>query len=125
MNCNNNGGNCCSNGLPTIQQGDTFGIGFQYKEDNEPTALPEGYDLIVGIYSQMNQPLKVGKLSDNTIADNGGGSYTLSVSHAESMTMMGMVRMEITIADSERNVVDHASSTVMLSFEPRNNNDLL
>ena len=124
--------NCCGNGNGAnggsaimIQQGDTFSLVFQYKEDNIAMALPQGYDLIVGIYDQMNRLLKSASVSDGTIIENPNDTYSLPITHEECMKMIGQVTIELTIVDAERNIVDHASDIVMMSLEPRRNNALL
>lgn len=135
-NCNGNGNGTGGNGylsmggLP-IQQGDTFGLKFQYKEDDTPMDLPEGYDMLVAIYDLMSKPIKVGRVSDGSILTNLPAdetetkTYTLPITHTESMTMMGRVEIEVTIYNANKTVVDSARQIVTLTFEPRRNISLL
>ena len=126
-NCNGNHGGANGQGASQlmIQQGDTFSLVFQYKEDNTAMALPEGYDLIVGIYDPMSRPLKTGSVLQGSIVPIQDNKYSLPITHDECMKMIGQVTIELTIADAQRNVVDHASEIVTMSLEPRRNNTLL
>lgn len=108
-----------------IQQGDTFSIVFQYKEEGNAMELPAGYDLIVGIYDSVGELLKSARLSDGSITINKNGTYSMPISHEECMSMIGQVTIELTIADDKRDVVDHASDVVIMTIKPRRNNDLL
>jgi hypothetical protein len=45
------------------------------------------------------------------------------LSREESMMMVGIVQLELTL--TSENIVDHANDIVLISSEPRKNNDLL
>lgn len=124
-NCNGNG-NGTQNAIRVdkpVQQGDSFNLTVQYKEDGTATALPQGYDMIVGFYDSMGRMVKHSSLWDGTIVYNQNNTYTLSVTHEESMMMMGDISLEFTIRDLHN--VDHASDIIVIPFEPRKNNSLI
>lgn len=123
MGCKNNGG-CGCNGM-TIQQGDAFSLVFQYKEKGESTTLPQGYDLIVGIYGMDGTLLKSAKLSDGSITQRQNGTYEMRITHSDSMGMLAQVTMELTIKNADGSIIDHASNVVTINIEPRRNNALI
>jgi hypothetical protein len=49
--------------------------------------------------------------------------YKIMLSREESMMMVGIVQLELTL--TSENIVDHANDIVLISSEPRKNNDLL
>lgn len=122
-NCNGNGANGGS--AIMIQQGDTFDLVFQYKENDTAMSLPSGYDLLVGIYDMMGKVLQVGRVSDGTITASGNDTYTLRVTHEASMKMIGTVTLEITITNDDGTIVDHAQEIVEIHFDTRKNNALI
>ena len=69
--CNCDGGSSQGRSQLMIQQGDTFDLVFQYKENDTAMSLPSGYDLLVGIYDMMGKVLQVGRVSDGTITASG------------------------------------------------------
>lgn len=119
--------NCGCNGNISevvIQRGNTFNIVMQYKEDGTPTQMPQGYDMVVGFYDGNGDLVKKASYTDGSInyADN---VYTLQVTHEESMAMVGRVTLELTIFDTDMDVVEHASEVIGIKFEERRNNGLL
>ncbi|MBO4787023.1 MAG: hypothetical protein J5510_08145 [Prevotella sp.] len=124
MGCSGSGGANGCGGL-MLQQGDAFSFVFQYKEEGEATTLPTGYDLIVGMYNMAGTLVKSAKLSASEITLLSDGTYQMSVSHSDSMNMVGGVTMEITIKNADGSIVDHASNVLTFNFEPRRNNSLL
>ena len=128
-NCNETGCGCgCDGGVSTevtIQQGDTFSLQFEYKEDDVPLVIPEGYDLICGIYDSMGALIQYGKISEGTVVPYENGTYLIEISHESSMRMVGEVSIELTLVDTDGRFVDHASDIVYMSAEPRNNNQLI
>ena len=124
MGCSGNGGaNGC--GGMMLQQGDAFSFVFQYKENGEAATLPQGYDLIVGMYNMAGSLVKSAKLSAGGITLLSDNTYEMSVTHSDSMNMVGGITMEITIKNADGSVVDHASNVLTFNFEPRRNNSLL
>ena len=109
----------------SIQQGDTFLLNFEYKEDDIPAVLPEGYDLIAGIYDEKDTLIQSGKLSEGTIRLLENGLYQMTVTHESSLRIKDRVVLELTITDSELTVVDHASDVVYINGDYRRNNMLL
>lgn len=93
--------------------------------------LPEGYDLLVAIYDIKNRPIKVGKVSDGSIVTNlpteqgQTKTYSLPITHSDSMKMLGKVELEVTIKSTDNSVIDHARQIVTIVFEQRRNNALL
>lgn len=108
-----------------FQRGDAFGVNFVYREDHLPRPLQEGYQLIVGLYDEMGRLLKAGRTSDETITLRRDGTYTMQITHEDSMKMIGRVTMEITIASDKNEVVDHSANVVKMRFVERKNNQLL
>lgn len=122
------GNKCCHEQEPNtvyFRQGETFAAVYVYRVDNIPTLLESGYKLVIGLYDAQNRLLKRGSTDDETIVVNRDNSYVMSVTHEESMNMIGRVRMEVTIADENNIVVNHASEYVIMIFEPRMNNTIL
>lgn len=123
MSCNCNHSNH-ANGM-TIRQGESFSLVFQYNEDDTAMALPQGYDLLVGIYDTKGNVLKSATISGGGITANANATYTMPITHEESMNMLGKVTIELTIFNDGHTVVDHASDVVVMTIEPRRNNALL
>lgn len=108
----------------TMQQGDTFNVIYQYKEDDVVTDLPEGYDILVGLYDKKGTMLAHGSYSGGEIQKS-GTKYKMYVDHDTSMLLKGDVYMEITLKSSDDSFVDHTTEVVVIKFEERNNNDLI
>ena len=111
--------------MDALQEGDTYTLLFQYKEDDVAMDLPSGYDMIVALYDNMGDVLQCGKVSDNTLSYVGNHTYGMDVTHAASMKAVGTAQLELTITNANRTVVDHASNVVGFRFSPRRNNNLL
>lgn len=73
----------------------------------------------------MGQLLKECRISEGTIVQNQNGTYTLSVSHEDSMRMHRKVTVEVTVVNSSTGSVIHVVETVDLIFIPKNNNKIL
>lgn len=106
-------------------EGETFGMLFEYSEDDVQMPFPKDFDLIVGFYDMAGVLLKAAKVSDNTITYNKNGICAMQVSHEESKRMKGRVFMELTVTDSQHNIVDHSVDIVKMVGRPRNNNRLI
>lgn len=122
------GNKCCHEQEPNtvyFRQGETFAAVYVYRVDNIPTLLESGYKLVIGLYDAQNRLLKRGSTEDQSVVVGRDNSYRMPVRHEESMNMIGRVRMEVTIADENNIVVNHASEYVIMIFEPRMNNTIL
>ena len=108
-----------------IQQGDTFNLNFQYKENGTAVDVPSGYDMIAALYDRKWNPLQVAKISDGSLVNLGNHVYSMTVTHESSMKMVAVVYLELTIANTSRSSVDHAKQLVEFNFEARRNNNLL
>lgn len=121
--------NC--NEILTIQQGETFELVFEYCEDEENVRLPEGYDLFVGIYNIKGDLVISGSLLNGSIIESAIGThdsglrytYSMNVSHEDSMLIVGKVSIEITIKNTDNVIVEHANEIVYIASEPRYNNN--
>lgn len=123
--------NCCGNGNGTngggvslrMQQGDTRPLFIYYYGNNDNAKMiPEGYSIIAGFYDYTGR-LLFSRTLTNSIYLEREKCYRIMLSHEESMMMVGDVQLELTL--TAQNIVDHASDVVLISSEPRKNNDLL
>lgn len=108
-----------------IQQGDTFTLTFQYKENDTATDIPSGIDLVAALYDRKWNVLQSGKLSDGSIRSLGNHVYAMDVTHEASMKMISVVYLELTLANADLTSVDHAKQIIQYEFETRKNNNLL
>lgn len=108
-----------------LQQGDTFTLRFQYKENDTAADLPEGIDLIAALYDRKWNVLQSAKLSDGTIQSLNNHVYAMDVTHESSMNMTSVVYLEVSLANSSLTSVDHAKQIIQYEFETRKNNNLL
>ena len=123
--------NCCGNGNKTngggsslrMQQGDTRPL-FIYYYGNNDTAqmIKEGYSIIAGFYDYKGNLLFSRNLTSGMYLER-ERCYKIMLSREESMMMVGIVQLELTL--TSKNIVDHANDIVLISSEPRKNNDLL
>lgn len=122
---------CAGNGdvinIPQpLQQGDTFTLNFQYKEDDVAMPLPSGYALVIGLWDSMGELIASGRTDDGTIVQTGTPSiYGMDITHEQSVMMIGRVILEVTIIGANGEVVDNASEVVAIDFETRRNNRIL
>lgn len=107
-----------------LQQGDTFTLRFQYKEDSTASDLPSGYELIAALYDRKWNILASARTSDGSLVSEGNHVYSMDVSHESSMKMISVVYLEVTIAKGTESV-DHAKQIVQMDFETRKNNQFL
>lgn len=107
-----------------VSQGNTFTMTFSYKEDGVQKNLPDGYDMIVGLYDYTGKIVLDARVSNGRLSFD-GERYVLKVKHDESVLMIGFVTVELTIIDSNLDIVEHATDTIHLKFSQRNNNRLL
>ena len=108
-----------------MQQGDTFNMMFVYKEDGVATIIPDGYDLVIGFYDKEGRLLHSGSTADNSIVLIRDRTYRMQVGHEASMRMVGKVTVEITLANTNCEVVDHALDLITLNFVKRYNNETI
>ena len=108
-----------------LQQGDTFTLRFQYKENGTSVDLPEGIDLIAALYDRKWNLLQSAKTSDGTLQSLGDHIYAMDVTHESSMKMTGTVYLEVSLASATLSSVDHAKQIIQYEFETRKNNNLL
>lgn len=108
-----------------LQQGDTYTLRFQYKEDNVATDLPEGIGIIAGLYDRKWNLLQSAKTSDGTLQSLGDHIYAMDVTHESSMKMTSTVYLEVSLANASLTSVDHAKQIIQYEFETRKNNSLL
>lgn len=107
----------------TIQQGDTFDVTFQYKEDNTSVAFPTGYDICAGFYDVSGTEVYVAKLSNGGIEQVSDDTFVMHVPHTASATMSGKIVMELAIYDEEKTFVDFSSDNITFTFQPRKMNN--
>lgn len=107
-----------------LQQGDTFTLRFQYKEDSTASDLPIGYELIAALYDRKWNLLTSARTSDGSLVSEGEHVYSMNVSHESSMKMISVVYLEVTIAKGTESV-DHAKQIIQIDFETRKNNQFL
>lgn len=111
--------------LKPMQQGDTFNMMFVYKEDGVATLIPDGYDLFIGFYDKVGRLLHSGTTADGSIVLIRDRTYRMQVGHEASMKMLGKVTVEITLANTDGEVVDHALDIITLNFMRRYNNETI
>ena len=131
-NCNNMGSTCggCGRGngvIATMQTGDTFPVYLLYKEDDIQAQIGEGQDIIMAFYDYKGNRLLVCSTDNGRIALTEDGYYVASITHDESMIMVGKVHIELTITDKSVNPtgVDHGDPVPTTAFSPRMNNEIV
>lgn len=124
--CNCNGTGSGSNVLATLQTGDTFPLKLQYKDGNTVIPIERGYDVLVAFYDYKGNIITSGSINDGRLVyDENTSSYEMSITHDESLKMVGKVRVEVTLFSERLIVVDHADHVFALMFDNRDNNKLL
>lgn len=128
-NCNCNGGGCggCGRGngvLATMQTGDTFPVYFDVLDDEESSMLAEGYNLIAAMRDYKGELILRGSTDGGRITRE-DDYYVLTVTHAESLLMIGKVYLELTLTANEENDIYHGDRIITVEFEPRQNNELV
>lgn len=130
----NNCANGCQGTSLVIPSGNTFYIAYQYhNEAGDEAPLPEGYDLIVGLYDSNGKLILDGSMAKKSITmsyvhDEKGVPhwiYKMKVTHDISVKLSGRVSIEITIASDDRRVVKHSRNDVTITTQHRRNNALL
>ena len=113
-------------------QGNTYKLRFTYRENGTVAYIPEGYDLVVGLYTPKGQLVLSGRLNHPSGSDihivpdsNDNYIYVLEVDHEKSVGLVGAYILEVTVVDDNLNEVNHATSLVTLDFALRRNNDML
>lgn len=112
----------------TIMQGSTYKLRFTYRKNGIQSVVPEGYDLIVGVYTTKGKLVLSAKLSDNDIIRDPNAVepiYIWQVSHEDSVNLVGAYNVEVTVVDDQLTEVYHCTSLVTLDFVERHNNQLL
>ena len=112
----------------TIMQGATYKLRFTYRENGYQVVVPEGYDMIAGVYTPKGQLVMSAKISNGGIVQDPKAEepiYIWQVTHAQSAALSGAYILEVTVVDSNLTVVSHATSLVTLDFVERRNNSLL
>ena len=112
----------------TIMQGNTYKLRLTYRENGYQCAVPQGYDMIAGLYTTKGQLVLSAKLSAGTIYRDPKAEepiYLWEVSHADSVNLIGAYTVEVSVVDSNLTEVYHATSLVTLDFVERRNNSLL
>ena len=128
-NCNNMGSSCggCGNDcgvLATMQTGDTFPVYFDFLNDEESSMLAEGYNLIAAMRDYKGELILRGSTDGGRITRD-DDYYVLTVTHAESLKMVGKVYLELTLTANEENDIYHGDRIITVEFEPRKNNELV
>lgn len=112
----------------TVMQGATYKLRFTYRKNGYQSVVPEGYDLIVGVYTTKGKLVLSAKLSDGDIVRDAKVDepiYIWEVSHEDSVNLVGAYNVEVTVVDDELTEVYHSTSIVTLDFVERHNNQLL
>jgi hypothetical protein len=107
-----------------IPKGNTFSVVFQYKEDGTPTQMPEGYDMVVGLYNYNGDVVIDARVSNGRLSFE-QDRYILKVTHEESLSIEGSATIELTIINSNLEIVEHASDVIDMVFKDRKNNMIL
>ena len=107
-----------------VPRGNTFRCVFKYKENGIAKEMPDGYDMIVGIYNYKGDVVIDASVSNGRLVFV-QNSYVLKVTHEESLSMEGSATMELTIINSNLEEVEHASDVIDMVFEDRKNNRIL
>ena len=128
-NCNCNGGGCggCGRGngvIATMQTGDTFPVYFDFLNDEESSMLAEGYNLIAAMRDYKGELILRGSTDGGRITRE-DDCYVLTVTHAESLLMVGKVYLELTLTADNENDIYHGDRIITVEFEPRKNNELV
>lgn len=118
-NCNNDAGRQMKN------QGEAGWVTLAYFDTNgEQSLLPEGKNMLVGFFDMKSKPLAAFRTDDGTI-EEWNGLYRFHMPHSLTTDIVGTISMELTIYDGELSDVRHADRIVTITFNPRNNNQLL
>ena len=128
-NCNNMGSTCggCGRGngvIATMQTGDTFPVYFDVLDDEESAMLAEGYNLIAAMRDYKGELILRGSTDGGRITRE-DDYYVLTVTHAESLLMVGKVYIELTLTADNENDIYHGDRIITVEFEPRQNNELV
>ena len=128
-NCNNTGSSCggCGNdcgALARKETGDTFDVYLDYLDDEQSSVLEAGYNLIAAIRDYKGDLILRGSTKGGRITRN-DGYYVLSVTHAESLLMVGKVYLELTLTANNETDIYHGNRIVKIEFVPRRNNELV
>lgn len=116
-----------TNRIP-ITQGSTYKLRFTYRKNGIQSVIPEGYDLIVGVYTTKGKPVLSAKLSNGNIIRDASAVepiYIWKVSHEDSVNLVGAYNVEVSVVDEQLTEVYHCTSLVTLDFAERHNNQLL
>lgn len=127
--CNNSGscGGCGRNTcgyIATMQTGDTFPVYFDVLDDEESAMLAEGYNLIAAMRDYKGELILRGSTDGGRITRE-DDCYVITVTHAESLLMVGKVYLELTLTANEENDIYHGDRIITIVFEPRKNNELV
>ena len=127
-NCNNMGSTCggCGRGgvIATMQTGDTFPVYLAYKDDDVLSALQSGWNIIAAFYNYKGELILRGSTDGGRITRE-DDCYVLTVTHAESLLMVGKVYLELTLTADNENDIYHGDRIITIEFEPRKNNELV
>lgn len=116
----------------TVMQGATYKLRFTYRRDGAVAYIPEGYNLIAGLYTPKGKLILSGRLNNPATNEiqitqdtNDDYIYIMEFSHEQSVEFLGAVTLEVSVVDAGLNEVSHATSLVILDFVERRNNRIL
>ena len=110
--------------IATMQTGDTFPVYFDVLDDEESAMLAEGYNLIAAMRDYKGELILRGSTDGGRITRE-DDYYVLTVTHAESLLMVGKVYIELTLTADNENDIYHGDRIITVEFEPRQNNELV
>lgn len=113
-----------------FQTGNNTLIEFTHIHDGVITDIEPSFDIIYGVYD-MSSGARImdgsyragGRITRQTI-----GVYYFQLSHEDTENLVGTYKLEVTFIDrNDRNAVKvaHANQLIYMTFEPRQNNDLI
>ena len=110
--------------IATMQTGDTFPVYLDVLDDEESSMLAEGYNLIAAMRDYKGELILRGSTDGGRITRD-DDYYVLTVTHAESLLMVGKVYIELTLTADNENDIYHGDRIITVEFEPRQNNELV
>ncbi|MBQ4009969.1 MAG: hypothetical protein II604_04640 [Bacteroidales bacterium] len=114
----------------TFQQGNNVLIEMTHMNDGTITDIEPAFDIIYGVYdiSSGERIMEGSYRAGGRITKHSIGVYYFQLSHEDTESLIGTFKLELTIVDrNDPNEVKvaHANQLIFMSFEPRQNNDLI
>lgn len=116
----------------TVMEGSSFKVRYTYRRNGAVSYIPEGRNLIIGLYTPKGKLILSGRLNNPgqneihiTQDENDDYIYVMEFSHEHTVGLIGAFPLEVSVVDDNLDDVKHATSLVTFDFVERKNNSIL